>query len=771
MKKTVSYMLAGLGAILTSSCSVSRFIPEDGYLLDAVRVESDNREVKTADLQPFLRQSPNAKWFSMTKLPMHLYCASGRDSTKWLNRFLRKIGDAPVVYDEKATEETRSEMQKAVRNMGYMSAQVSVERQVKKKKKMSLRYLIRTGEPYIVRRLIYDVPDLNVRDYLYADSTTTRLQEGMRFNVNLLEEERQRITRYLQDNGFYRFNKDFIVFQADTMRNSRKVDLTFRLLPYQRRKEDAPSEHHQYRLRNVNFLLDTDLSQLVDRGLSGLDSTSWNGFHYYFKQTPFLRPRTLANYNFLRPGHPYSSKDVQLTYASLARLGILKYNNIRFNEVTGSDTAQVDAYITLARRKNKSLSFEVEGTNSAGDLGAAAAVSFTHRNLFKGSETFTVRLRGAYEAVTGLEGYTNDNYVEYGVETSLSFPDFKFPFLSSDFRRRIRATSEVSAKYSSQIRPEFERTLAAAAWSYRWSRRQKATHRLDVLDINYVYMPYTSEVFREYLERMDQVNPLLRHSYEDLLIVRLGYTYTYNSAGGNAVVAAKRNSYSVRVNLEESGNLLWAFSKLVNHHPRYGKAYRLANIDFAQYIRGDFDFTRNLQIDDRNSVVFHAGLGIGYPYGNSKSLPFEKLYFSGGANSVRGWHVRSLGPGGALSTGQGIDYVNHTGDIKLDLNLEYRTFLFWKLNGAAFIDAGNIWNFGDKQGFQPEGTFRFNRFYRQLAVAYGLGIRFDLDFLILRFDGGMKAINPMYSGRDRYPLVHPKLSRDFAFHFAVGYPF
>ena len=383
----------------------------------------------------------------------------------------------------------------------------------------------------------------------------------------------------------------------------------------------------------------------------------------------------------------------------------------------------------------------------------------------------SVRLRGAYEAVTGLEGYTNDNYVEYGVETSLSFPDFKFPFLSSDFRRRIRATSEVSAKYSSQIRPEFERTLAAAAWSYRWSRRQKATHRLDVLDINYVYMPYTSEVFREYLERMDQVNPLLRHSYEDLLIVRLGYTYTYNSAGGNAVVAAKRNSYSVRVNLEESGNLLWAFSKLVNHHPRYGKAYRLANIDFAQYIRGDFDFTRNLQIDDRNSVVFHAGLGIGYPYGNSKSLPFEKLYFSGGANSVRGWHVRSLGPGGALSTGQGIDYVNHTGDIKLDLNLEYRTFLFWKLNGAAFIDAGNIWNFGDKQGFQPEGTFRFNRFYRQLAVAYGLGIRFDLDFLILRFDGGMKAINPMYSGRDRYPLVHPKLSRDFAFHFAVGYPF
>ena len=179
----------------------------------------------------------------------------------------------------------------------------------------------------------------------------------------------------------------------------------------------------------------------------------------------------------------------------------------------------------------------------------------------------------------------------------------------------------------------------------------------------------------------------------------------------------------------------------------------MANISFAQYVKTDFDYAKNFMIDDRNALVFHVGVGVAVPYGNSKSLPFEKLYFSGGANSVRGWSVRSLGPGGYRGDSNSLDYVNHTGDIKLDLNL-----------------AGNVWTIRNRE-MQPEGLFKFNRFYKQLAVAYGLGLRFDLDFLIIRFDGGMKAINPMYTGRDRYPIISPDFKRDFAFHFAVGYPF
>ena len=553
------------------------------------------------------------------------------------------------------------------------------------------------------------------------------------------------------------------------MRNSRNVDLIMQLHPYRRKKEDPPSQHRQYYIRNVDFMFDVDFAELTSESLKGVDSLRSGGVNFFYKDKLFLRPQVISDYNYLQSGKLYRNRDVQNTYSALGRLNILKYSNIRFREELEADSAYLDAYVMLTRNKNKSLSFEIEGTNSAGDLGAAASVAYSHRNLFKGSETFTIKLRGAYEAVTGLEGYANSNYLEYGVETSLSFPEFMFPFLSSDFRRRSRATSEVTMKYNWQIRPEFERTVASAAWSYRWGKRG-ATHRFDVFDLNYIYMPYRSETFREYLDYMDERNPLLRYSYEDLFIVRLGYTYTYNSSGATTLKTSQRNSYSIRFNIEESGNLLYLFSRMINGSPKNGEAYQMANISFAQYVKTDFDYAKNFMIDDRNALVFHVGVGVAVPYGNSKSLPFEKLYFSGGANSVRGWSVRSLGPGGYRGDSNSLDYVNHTGDIKLDLNLEYRTHLFWKLNGAAFVDAGNVWTIRNRE-MQPEGLFKFNRFYKQLAVAYGLGLRFDLDFLIIRFDGGMKAINPMYTGRDRYPIISPDFKRDFAFHFAVGYPF
>lgn len=751
-----------------SGCSVSKFIPEGHYLLDAVKIESDNKEVKPSQMREYVRQTSNAKWFSLVKLPMYIYGAAGTDSTRWINRLLYRIGDAPHIYDPDLTEETRMQMEQAVRNMGYMGAQVDTA-EVRKGNKIKIHYTIRTGAPYTVSRIVHDIDDHRINEYLKTDSARTLLSPGMRFDVNVLDEERQRITQYLQNRGYYRFNKDFITYQADTTLNSKEVALTMKLAPYRRKKEDPPTLHRQYYIRDVNFIFDSDPTDLSAGGTDGLDSIRSGGADFYYEGKLYLRPKAITDYNRLQRGNLYRIRDVQSTYNALGRLNILKYSNIRFREDVRPDSAYLDAFVSLSRNKNKSIAFEIEGTNSAGDLGAAASVSYMHRNLFKGSETFSVKFRGAYEAITGLEGYANSNYMEYAVEAGLNFPEFMFPFLSPDFKRRIRATSEVTVKYNWQIRPEFERTVASAAWSYRWSK-SRASHRFDLFDLNYIYMPYRSETFRKYLDEMDRRNPLLRYSYEDLFIMRMGYTYTYNSSGAASRKTAQRNSYSIRFNIEESGNLLYAFSKIVNRHPKNGEAFQMGNIDFAQYVKMDVDYAKNFMIDDRNSLVFHVGVGVAIPYGNSKSLPFEKLYFSGGANSVRGWSVRSLGPGGYRGDANSLDYVNHTGDIKLDLNLEYRTHLFWKLNGAAFIDAGNVWTIRNRE-MQPEGLFKFNRFYRQLAVAYGLGIRFDLDFLILRFDGGMKAVNPMASGSKRYPIVSPNFGRDFTFHFAVGYPF
>ena len=769
MKRIVRLFLYIMLVALISACSANRFIPENHYLLDEVNILSDTKEVNPSLFTSYVRQNPNAKWFNLVKVPMHIYCLSGQDSTSSFNRFLKKLGDEPVIYDPFVTEKSQIEIEKAVRNMGYMRAKVHLNTETKKNK-LKVNYLIEAGQPYTVKHIAYNIDDMVINDYIEKDSANSYLHEGMPFDVSVLDNERNRITKLLQNNGYYKFNKDFLVYQADTVKNTFQVNLTMKLLPFQLRKEDIPTKHKQYTIRNVNFLTEDNLF-LQGNSLEEYDSIHHEGLRIFYKDNLYLRPNVLADFNYIQPQKLYREQDVQNTYTSMGRLRALKYTNINFSEINQNDSTQLDANVLMTKGKNQSLSFEIEGTNSAGDLGAAASMTFQHRNVFKGSETFTMKVRGAYEAITGLqEGYENDDYKEYGIEANLNFPEFKFPFLSSDFKRKIRATSEVGMNFNSQIRPEFTRTLASASWSYKWVDNKRSQHRFDLLNVNYIYVPWKSDNFKAYLENLTDRNSILIKSYEDQLIVRMGYSYIYNSANDQTRTSNSRNSYSIRVNLEEAGNLFYAASKAIHSNPKEDKGYVIANIPFAQYVKGDFDFAHNWNIDQRNSLVFHIGMGIAYPYGNSQVLPFEKRYFSGGPNSVRGWSVRSLGPGSYKGTNDNMNYINHSGDIKLDMNIEYRTHLFWKFNGAAFIDAGNIWNIREYEG-QEEGTFRFNRFYKQLAVAYGLGIRFDLDYLIIRFDGGMKAVNPMLTGKDKYPFIRPNFNRDFAFHFAVGYPF
>jgi outer membrane protein assembly factor BamA len=246
-----------------------------------------------------------------------------------------------------------------------------------------------------------------------------------------------------------------------------------------------------------------------------------------------------------------------------------------------------------------------------------------------------------------------------------------------------------------------------------------------------------------------------------MFIMKTGFGFSYNNG-----------KTAIKTNIETAGNLLSLGSAIFGGNKNDLDQYKVFNIAYAQYIKGDIDFTHHLVSSFRNQLVFHVGLGIAYPYGNSTILPFEKRYFSGGANSVRGWSVRSLGPGRYKDKDGNINFITQTGDIKLDLNLEYRTHLFWKFGGALFVDAGNIWTLRDYPS-QPDGQFQFSNIFKDLAVSYGFGLRLNFDYFIIRFDMGMKAVNPAYKTEDEnhFPLIHPRLSRDFAFHFAVGLPF
>ena len=736
MRKKFLYLLASAAILSLASCTSTKFVPEGSYLLDEVKIRTDQKNIRPSSLRMYVRQNPNAKWFSLIKTQLYVYNLSGRDSTKWGNKFLRRIGDAPVIYNEEEAQRSEEEITKAVHNMGYMAATVKRSTKIKKKK-IKLYYDVTAGKPYVVQSIKYDINDPQIAALLKQDSAKSLLKEKMYFDVNVLDADRQRITDKLLRNGYYKFNKDYIGYTADTVRNTYNVDLTQHLHPFKTHVSDSAKTHQQYWINKINFITDYDVLQ--SSALSSVeinDSINYKGYPIYYKDKLYLRPKVLTDNLRFAPGDLYNERDVQQTYSSFGRLPALKYTNIRFVETQIGDSTKLDCYVMLTKSKHKSIAFEVEGTNSAGDLGAAASVSFQNRNLFRGSETFMIKFRGAYEVISGLQaGYANNNYTEFGVESSINFPNFLFPFVSSDFKRKIRATTEFGLQY---------------------------------INIAFLYLPRISERFKEDYINKGQ-NDIFQYNYQDRLIINMGYSYNYNSVGGaivNNTIAS--NSYSIRFNFESAGNIMYALSKMTGIRKNANNEYAILGIPYAQYIKGEFDFSKNIRIDYRNSFAFHAGIGIAVPYGNAKTIPFEKQYFSGGANSVRGWSVRDLGPGSFAGKGNLLD---QSGDIKLDASIEYRSKLFWKFQGAVFIDAGNIWTVREYAN-QPGGVFKFNKFYKQIAVAYGLGLRLDLDFFILRFDGGMKAVNPAFeTKKEHFPIIHPKFSRDFAFHFAVGYPF
>ena len=726
-----------LGAVLFCACSETKYVPEGDYLLDKVKVKSDppTKGINPSDMKAYVRQVGNSRWFSAVKIPLATYSLSGRDTTKWINRMLRSIGEAPVLYDSASTRRSMADLQMQLVNMGYLRA--SVDAMTKsKKKKVDVTYFLHPGQPYYIRHVDYVVQDSAIASHLRLDLEQNRqLKQGMLFSVANLDGERKRITQLLNNLGYYRFNKEYISFEADSV-GKQDIDVVL-ILRKQRLSNGQEAPHQRYHVRNVVF-------ESGDREDSVIH----------------LRQGVLRRNTYVKEGDYYSADDLQNTYNHFGRLGAVRYTNITWKEQPDSNL--LDCQIQVSTNKPSTISFQPEGTNTAGDLGFAASLTYQNRNLFKGSENLSIELRGAYEAIKGLEGYSNHNFLEYSLGTKLTFPSFIAPFLPSGFRRRVNATSQVSLLYDLQNRPEFHRRVFSVGWRYRWNDpRHHDTYRLDLLDLNYISMPWISDTFKkEYLDNTTSRNAILRYNYENLFIMKFGVGYAYN----NGIIAIKANA-------ETAGNLLGLMAKSFGFHRDNDGRYTFLDVAYAQYLKVDLDVTRTINFDYYNQLVFHAGLGIAYPYGNSTILPFEKRYFSGGANSVRGWSVRSLGPGKYISRDGRIDFINQTGDMKLDFNVEYRAHLFWKLGMALFADAGNIWTLRNYDE-QPGGQFKFTQFLKQMAVSYGLGFRFNFDYFVLRFDMGMKAINPAYEeGDDRFPIVHPKLSRDFAFHFAVGLPF
>lgn len=741
--------------VLLWSCNTTKHVPEGEFLLNKYHIHVDVKDVPQSELADYLRQTPNSKVLGLFRMQLGIYNLAGKDSTKRWNKTWMRIGDAPVIYNENLTRMSAQQLEKLFVNKGYVNAKVS-SNVTFKAKKATVNYYIKSNRPYSIGNYSVNVSD-SLLTQIASDTARSLIRPGMLFDVDVLNNERERVTSRLRERGFYKFNKDFLVYTADSTLKNHKVDVNLDLRSFLKLGKDSINQaiFKQYTIDKVIFYSNTNVNFSSDIQLAeNIDTTSYKNFYLIGSKNKFITLEALIHSTYIDPNSIYSDNAVERTYTALNSLAPVKYVDISFKE-TSENT--LDCYIVIVPSKTISMSLDVEGTYTDGFWGIGSSLSGVNKNAFRGAETLSTQVKGAFE-------WQNGNWArELGAQVGLKFPRFVFPVGSFDFKRNIHANTEYRTNFLHQLRPgEFTSTNLNGSMNYSWNKR-KLRHNFDLFNLSYIYFPEISADFQESFINTGLYN---RYNYEDHFIMRSGYNGTYSNYQVNRPL---RSFSTYSYGLELAGNLLYGLNHLLNSEKAEDGSYKLFNIRYAQYVRAEYNAAHNQIIDKNNRFVYHIGLGLGIPYGNANIIPYERRFYSGGANSVRGWGESRLGPGVYVEnpTAPTRDY-NQVGDVKLDLNMEYRVKLFYLFEGALFLDAGNIWTAKDYPE-QPGGVFKLDTFMNQLAIAYGAGIRMDFSFFIARFDMGVKLFNPVLSRREQW-RISPN-GDDVAFHIAIGYPF
>lgn len=698
---------------------------------------------------------PNNEVFGLFKMQLGIYNLSGTDTTKWINRWLKKIGDEPIIYNPQLKDVTENQIGRLFYNRGYMNAEVTSDVNYPKEKIAEVTYKIKSNKPYRIHGYSVNIDQPELLE-IAADSARSRIKPGNLFDTDVLDDERTRITTQFRNLGYYNFTKDYLHYYADSALNAHEIDLVLEVKDEIELLDSLSINDvfQKYTINKVHFYSETDKTIETLTSERKLDTLKLENYEMVYENERNIRPSVLIQSTHIIPGEIYSDRAIERSYSSLNSLSAVKYMDINFKEV---EKGKLDAFIILTPNKLQSISTDVEGTYSAGYWGFGGNINYGHRNIFKGSETLSLRGRAAYE----YQGKDQHAY-EFGGDVGLKFPTFLMPFASREFKRNIRATTEVNGSYSFRRRPkEYTGIITGVGFKYSWSERLQIRHNYDVLNISYVYYPYISPEYRDYLS----TSPYFVYNFQNHLIMRMGYSGSYS---GFRPTQPLRNYSTLNYGVETAGNILYGLNNLFQTKKDAEGAYKIFGIRYSQYVKTDFNISHHQILDRNNRIVYHVGVGAVVPYGNSVLVPFEKRYFSGGANSVRGWTAYQLGPGTYKGNGGYIDYNTQMGDIRLDLNMELRSKLFWKLDGALFLDAGNIWTIKEYDT-QPGGAFKFSDFIGQMGIAYGGGIRADFSFFVLRLDLGLKLHNPALSRTERW---RTKITKDdYAFNLAIGYPF
>ena len=784
-----TYLLVwGLMAmVLLGSCNIKGYLPEGAYMLTQNIVETDNttprsERITSSEINKYIRQRPSMDLWGVRAW---IYCQADSVGAKWWDKLLRNVGAEPVILDTTQSRLSAANIEAYVASRGFFNAVEEYSFRLNPKNRTaSVTYTTFQGEPYRVAKVENKIEDGFMAKVLAADTATSLIKPGGILDLEKLGAERSRVAQQLHDRGYYDFSMSDIEFQVDTTIGNHKGNVAMvingRTKGYDKQGRPIKENYPLYRLGKIKVLPSYDATRAAtdpDYFLS-LDTLSYEGLDViYTDGEPNLRPSMLRKFIRLQQGSLYSNARVNSTYDNLLGIEYIRSANILFSPTSApltpvtligdhwSETAEttegvLDCEIRLTPAQRQSYKVELEASTTSSFYGVATTVGYQNRNIFRGAELFDMSFTFGYEFLKVADPSFNRNSVELGGRVGITFPQFLFPGDFDPMGRIQDAKTRLEFSINDQNRRYYDRVLSNVTFGYNWSVGPMYHYSLRPFDVSLVKMNHVSQSFLDRLQ-----NPYLKDSYTTQMMAGLSGTFHY----GEQNITAKRDYVDLRANIGTSGNVISGIKKLLGSSKTDGH-YTMFGIPYAQYIRTDLQWAQSIGVGEQSNFVYRLFGGIIYPYGNSRheSLPADRLFYAGGVNSMRGWSVRTIGPGSSPEVHSG--YPSQFGNLRLEANAEFR-FPIWSIfDGAVFMDAGNVWYTPDIHGVPEGAAFRFNSFIPQVALNTGFGLRLNLTVLVLRLDWGIQLHNPNKPEGERWVIAHPKWNNT-ALNFGIGYPF
>ncbi len=776
-----------IAAFTFTGCKTTRNLKDNEFLLtrnsitiDKSRLHDEPLNFDPSDLPGLLQQKPNSNFLGIIRFGVWVNSVTSSGKSTKFKRWLNKnLGQEPIIHDPFLVDRSVDQLKLYINNHGYFNS-VILPQAKKKSKKAKVFYSITLAEPYHIKNIQINIEDTAIRNLVLNNFGNSLIRKNQIYNANNLDNERYRIADYLREEGYFFFAPEFVYFQVDSAFKSKRLDVFLNIEQAQvpQTVDSAITQETNHKKYLINrFLINPDFNP-IKTDTAGLkvyvNPSTENGinrYSFYYPEKLKIRPRAIRNSILLEPLQNYRQSGEKNTYKQLSGLPLFGYTSINFKEASDKTTTPdsvnhyLDCAINLVRRPVQSFSVETEGTTAGGKLGMNGNFVYQNLNIFRGAEVLTFKLTGGVEWQEGGTAKSENvlwffNTFETGAEVSLDFPKFLLPVSQDRIPKFLRPRTTIKTGTNYQNRPDYKRYVTNASFGYNWRSREFVSHSLIPLEINSVSI-FPDSAFMQKINNLN--DPRLANQYTDHFIMAIKYSYLFNNQERNKV----RNFTFFRWNFESAGNLLALGSSVFDAPKNEDEKYTVWNIPFSQYLRSDIDFRYYFALNENNTLVYRNLFGLGVPLGNSATLPFEKGFYGGGANDMRGWKYRSLGPGSYQDTS--VVYFEKMGDIILEANLEYRFPVYSFLKGALFADFGNIWLLNNSENY-PGGKFNVNEILSEIAIDGGVGFRFDFSFFIFRIDAATALRDPSFAKGSRWQFNNLTM-KDVIWNFGIGYPF